>query len=201
MEKYVYIKKSIAKHFVDFAEPLSPEEYNNLGETWQDYLNNLWVLLSDEQVAFHEENPNASVKEVWDMELTPPHVRTLEEAKMEKEMQIDEYDQSDNVNAFTINNEQKAWFTPDERSNYRNSIDAAKLVGIESLSMYVGNIAVTLSTQQAELMLAQIQLYADQCFMVTKGHKVNVEALTTIEEVDAYDYKAGYPQMLNFNIE
>ena len=201
MEKYVYIKQSIAKHFVDFAEPLSPEEYNNLGETWQDYLNNLWVLLSDEQVAFHEENPNASVKEVWDMELAPPHVRTLEEAKMEKIEEIDVYDQSDNVNAFTINGEQKAWFTPEERSNYRNSIDAAKLVGVESLSMYVGDIPVTLSTQQAEMMLAQIQLYADQCFMVTKGHKVNVEALTTIEEVDEYNNESGYPQMLNFNIE
>jgi hypothetical protein len=40
MEKYLYIKKSIAKHFVDFAEPLSAEEYNNLGETWEDYWDN-----------------------------------------------------------------------------------------------------------------------------------------------------------------
>lgn len=202
MEKYVYIKKSISLngHYVDFAEPLSAQEYNNLGETWQDYLNNKWILLSDEQVAFHEQNPDASIIEVFNMQLNSPYERTLDDAKHEKLEQIREYDSSDNVNAVLINGT-KAWFTPDERSNYRNSIDAAKLVGIESLSMYVGNIAVTLSTQQAELMLAQIQLYADQCYMVTKGHKVNVEALTTIEEVDAYDYKAGYPQMLNFNIE
>lgn len=53
MEKYVYIKKSIAKHFVDFTEPLKAEEYNNLGETYEDYEKNKWVLLSDEQVAFY----------------------------------------------------------------------------------------------------------------------------------------------------
>lgn len=48
MEQYLYIKKSIAGHFVDFAEPLSAEEYNNLGESWEDYIDNKWVLLSDE---------------------------------------------------------------------------------------------------------------------------------------------------------
>jgi hypothetical protein len=63
MEQYLYIKKSIAKHFVDFAELLKAEEYNNLGETWKDYLDNKWVLLSDEQKAFYEANPNASVKQ------------------------------------------------------------------------------------------------------------------------------------------
>ena len=48
------------------------------------------------------------------------------------------------------------WLTPDKRSNYRNSIDAAKLVGLTTLSLYVGGMAVTLPTQDAELMLAQI---------------------------------------------
>lgn len=80
MEKYVYIKKSIQinNHFVDFIEPLKAEEYNNLGETWDDYNNNKWVLLNDDQKAFYEANPNASVKEVWDMQITPAPERTLE---------------------------------------------------------------------------------------------------------------------------
>ena len=172
---------------------------------WIDKDGNFWDGISvvlDGQRIFNpsdEQLIEAGYTEYISPEPTPEEL--LQRAKSQKIYEIDEYDQSDNVNAFTINNEEKAWFTPDERSNYRNSIDAAKLVGIESLSMYVGNIPVTLSTQQAELMLAQIQLYADQCFMVTKGHKVNVEALTTIEEVDAYDNESGYPQMLNFNIE
>lgn len=156
MEQYLYIKKSIAKHFVDFAEPLKAEEYNNLGETWEDYVDNKWVLLNDEQKAFYEVNPDATVKEVWDMELTPPHVRTLDEAKSEKIMEIENYDRSDNVNAFTVNGELTDWFTPEQRSNYKSSIDAAKLLDIESLSLFIGNTPVTISTQNAEYMLAQI---------------------------------------------
>ena len=62
MEQYVYIKKSIFPHFVDFAEALKAEEYNNLGETYQDYLDNKWVLLNDDQVAYLEAHENADVK-------------------------------------------------------------------------------------------------------------------------------------------
>ena len=33
---------------------------------------------------------------------------------------------------------------------------------------------------------------------VTKGHVRNVNALTTVEEVLAYDYTTGYPEELSF---
>ena len=59
---------------------------------------------------------------------------------------------------------------------------------------------ITLSVATAKLMLAQIQLYADQCFIVTKQHKAAVEALDSIEAVDNYDVTAGYPTKLIFNV-
>ena len=199
-----YIKKSIAKQYVEFESPLSPEEYNNLGTTWQDYLDNKWVPLSNEQIAFHNEHPSATVKEVWDMQITPTPPRTLEQAKQEKIAQIEQYNDSDNVNEFSVVKDGVTvtdWLTPEKRSNYRNSIDAAKLVELESLSLYVGGMPVTLPAQTAEFMLAQIQLYADQCFIVTEQHKAAVEALDTIEAVDSYDYETGYPQKLTFTID
>ena len=210
---YTYIKQSIAKHFVTFETPLKPEEYNNLGSTYEDYLNNLWVLLSDEQAAFHEEHPELSPYYVWNMELPPVYVRTLEDAKREMNDMINSYDNSDEVNAFIVKIpsdseeavdgfvEMKAWLTPQERSNYRSSVDSAKLLEIDTLSLYIGDMPLTLSTSTAETMLAHIQLYADQCFIVTKQHKAAVEALTTIEEVDSYDYRTGYPEMLVFAVE
>lgn len=198
MEKYVYIKRSIAKTYVDFAEPLNPEEYNNIGETYEDYLDNKWVLLSDEQVAFHEAHPTASVKEVWDMELTPTPVRTLEEAKAIKISNLERYDKSSAVNEFTINNEQTGWFTPEERTDHKMSIDYAKQFSVETLSFFVGDMPMELTPTQAEYMLAQIQFYANKCYNVTKAHRIAIEALETIEEVDDYDYTAGYPPKLNF---
>lgn len=201
---YTYIKQSISKHFVTFEEPLSSEEYNNIGENWQDYLDNKWVLLTEEQVVFHEEHPSASVFEVWNMEITPPHVRTLEEAKEEKINEINTYDSGDFVNGFDIERNGEiitsSWLTPAERANYRSSIDAAELVGLTELSLYIGEMPATLSVQTAKLMLAQIQLYADQCFIVTKQHIASVEALDSIADVDTYNVSVGYPDRLVFTL-
>ena len=201
---YTYIKQSISKHYVTFEEPLNPEEYNNIGVNWYDYLDNKWVPLTDEQVEFRETHPYASVKEVWDMVIIPPHVRTLDEAIRNKITEIEIYDSSDSVNGFDIEREGEiiatSWLTPSERSNYKSSIDAAELVGLTELSLYIGEMPVTLPVQTAKLMLAQIQLYADQCFIVTKQHITAVEALETIEEVDAYDVSADYPQRLIFTL-
>ena len=198
MATYTYIKLDVQGFYIEFDEPFDPTLYNNLGETYQDFIDNKWVLLSDEQVAFHVNNPSASVKEVWDMELTPVPQRTLSDAKEEMIRLIDEYDNSSAVNGFTLNGEAEGWFTPEERSNYKSSIDAAKLLGVETLSFFIGDILLEITPAQAEYMLAQIQLYADQCYIVTKEHKITVEGLETIEEVDSFPYTEGYPQKIDF---
>lgn len=203
MEKYIYIKKSIAKHFVDFAEPLSSNEYNNLGETWQDYLDNKWVLLSDEQISFYEEYPTATPKEVFDMELTPAPIRTLEQAKQEKIWEIEEYDRSDAVNGFTIQlggQEMETWIDRETRADYKNSLDAAELLGREEVTPVFNGVPMTIPVQTAKLALAQIQIYANQCYNVTEQHKAAVNALETVEAVDAYDNETGYPQKLTFEL-
>jgi hypothetical protein len=199
MAKYTYIKLDISGYYIEFDEMFNPELYDNLGDTYQDFLDNKWVLLSDEQVAFHEEHPEANVKEVWDMEITPEPPRTLEDAKAEMIAKIDEYDSSSEVNGFLVNSEIEGWFTPEERSNYKSSIDAAKLLGISALTFFIDNVEMTVTPVQADYMLAEIQLYADQCYIVTKGHKIAVEAMETIEEVDAFPYTEGYPEKINFS--
>lgn len=198
-----YIKKSIAKQYVEFESPLNPEEYNNLGTTWQDYLDNKWVPLSNEQIAFHNEHPSASVKEVWDMQITPTPPRTLEQAKQDKIALIESYDNSDTVNGFDIvmgENTMTAWIHPEQRANYKNSLDSAELLGLTEVHPVFNGIQLTLETAMAKMALAQIQLYADQCFIVTEQHKAAVEALDTIEAVDGYDYTLGYPEKLTFNL-
>lgn len=198
---YIYIKRGFPGIYCKFDVWQDPEIYN-VGETYQDYLDGKFVLLSDEQVKFHEDNPTASVKEVFNMELNqlPEYERTIEEAKREMKAKISQYDYSENVNSFTINGQMSAWFTVQERTNYKNSIDSAKLLGVEQLAFFIGDTALTISTELAEKMLAAIQLYADTCFIVTKQHKLAVDSLETIEEVDNYDYTVGYPKKLNFEV-
>lgn len=209
MATYTYIKYDNWEKYVTFNEPLDPALNNNIGTTWEDYINKKWVLLSPEQVAFHEEHPEATVHEVWNMEITPIPPRTLEEAKMEMLNKIAMYDGSENVNAFIVKIpaetedefiEMKAWLTQQERANYRSSIDSAKLLGVESLSLYIGDMPLTLPTPEAEEFLAQIQLYADACYIATKQHESTVKQMETIQEVDEYNYETGYPEMLVFTL-
>jgi hypothetical protein len=195
MKKYTYIKYDVEGYYIEFDEKFDETLYNNIGKIFEDFLENRWLLLSDEQVAFHIEHPEASVEEVWNMQLKQ---RTLDQAKEEMIEKITEYDSSTEVNSFTINNEIEGWLTPEERSNYKSSIDAAKLVGLNELSFFIGDMLLTVSPTQAEYMLAQIQLYADQCYIVTKEHKIEVMNLESIEDVDSYDYTKDYPEKINF---
>ena len=199
-----YIRKSIKGFYIEFPEEIDAQYWEGkIGSTYEDFQNDKWILLSDEQLAFKEAHANLSIKNIIEMVEPEEPVRTLEDAKMEKLTQIDMYDNSEAVNGFDVtsgNDTVTAWLTPAERANYRSSIDAAELVGVETLSLYIGEMPITLPTATAKFMLAQIQLYADQCFIVTKQHKAAVEAMDDIDDVDNYDITVGYPTKLNFTL-
>src|SRR5574344_1694023 len=188
-----YIKDG---QFIEFSFEL--DEKYNVGSSYEDYQNGKFVKLSEEQISFMESNPTASISEVWNMKMNVVE-RTLEQAKQEKLAAIEQYDSSDSVNSFSVNGK-SAWLTPEVRGNYKTSIDAAELLGETSISLLISNLSVTLTIQQAKVMLAQIQRYADACYLVTQSHIATVKALTTISEIAAYDITSNYPDKLEFSI-
>ena len=198
------IKTQIVGLYIEYPDNTSDQELGvEVGETYQDFLDNKLVALSDEQVSFHKNNPKASIWNVINMTLALPDNPLFEDVLTFKLAAIKNYDESSNVNSFyiTVNgNTSSAWFTPEIRSNYKNSIEAAELVGVNTLSFYVNNMAITLSTAAAKLMLAQIQLYADRCYMVTKQHENALKAMSTVEEVQTFDITQGYPEKLTFTV-
>lgn len=123
--------------------------------------------------------------------------RTLAIAKNEKLKQIDDYDTSSSVNEFDYLG-QKLWIDKATRVGLVNAINSAKLIGEQNITFGIQGISVTLSCDSAELMMAQLEWYALQCYNVTLQHKNNVEGLTSVEEVDSYDHTAGYPDKLKF---
>ena len=155
-----YIRKSIKGYYIDFPDEIDAQYWaGKIGSTYEDFRDDKWILLSDEQLAFHTEHPYASISQVISMTLPEETVyeRTLEDAKREKIFAIDEYDRSSLVNGFDVVNGEDTittWLTPEQRANYRSSIDAAELVGLTELSLYIGDIPVTLPTATAKLMLA-----------------------------------------------
>lgn len=124
---------------------------------------------------------------------------TLEEAKEIMKKKISDYDSSDNVNSFIVNGE-SAWMNSTERTNYTASIQSAETLGEESVELMLNGNKITLPLGNAKTMLAQICRYADECFMVTQKHLAAVTSLDNVSAVMQYDYKADYPNKLNFNI-
>lgn len=122
-----------------------------------------------------------------------PHERTLEDAKTEKLAALKAYDASPAINSFSLGG-QSMWIAPDERANYILTIAAAQEAGIESIPF----MGLSLTTDQAIAFLKAVNLYAMQCVIVRDEHAAAINALTSIEAVDAYDFKQGYPEKLNF---
>ena len=197
-EKYIYIKRGLV--YVEFDTPISIElNANDLGTTWQDYISGKFVLLSVEQLAFKEEHPNASIKEVFYMEMTPAPVRTLEDAKNEMIERIEGYDSSDNVNEFTYSGV-PMWLDKATRDGLHLRLLAEQAAGKTTTTLWFGTQSFSIAITDAFQLLYALEVYASACYDRTAAHKAAVEALTTIEAVDNYDYTQGYPEKLVFGL-
>lgn len=194
-----YLKINAANNKFIIEQELDPNKFN-IGETYEDYLNGAFIKLTDDQLSFIRRNPNASIKEIIGQYIITPNVDLLSLARKEKLQKLAEYDISPAVNSFTINESIIAWFTPAERSNYKQSVESAKLLNKDKLTFIVDNIILEVPTKNAELMLAMLQDYADQCYIQTAKHRMNIEALDNIEDINGYDYIINYPDKLNFTI-
>lgn len=137
------------------------------------------------------------------VEPAPTPEQLLDKAKASKIAEIEAYDNSTAVNGFiikTADGDYTEWLDPNKRNNASRAIESAKKLGIPTLTTAIGDIPVTLTTEDADTDLAKLEMYAVTCAGVTAQHKAAVGALETIEEVKAYGYKTGYPERLVFDI-
>ena len=137
------------------------------------------------------------------VEPAPTPAELLERAKASKIAELEAYDASDAVNGFDVTVGDKnitAWLTPEQRANYKNSLDSAELLGMEAVHPVLNGIEIELQIDVAKVALAKIQIYADSCYGVTATHKATINSLTTVKEVEEYNYKVGYPEKLIFPI-
>lgn len=123
----------------------------------------------------------------------------LQVTKTEVLRKIDEYDTSSNVNSFKLNGVD-VWLSKDTRVGLMNSISIEKAAGKEQSVLWFNNICVAVNCDSAIQMLSALELYALNCYNKTAEHKVNVQNLSSIEEVHNYDYTQGYPSKLEFII-
>ena len=119
----------------------------------------------------------------------------LQDAKEAKIREIEAYAQSDNVNILYFNNT-PTWLDKETRANYKLSLDAAELLKEKEITFVVEGNVVKLPIEKARMILAKVQRYADDTFIVSSRHKLEVAKLKKIEDVEAFDIAADYPEPL-----
>lgn len=132
-------------------------------------------------------------------EPVPTDEEKLEEVKAEKIAEITAYDTSSSVNGFVLNG-LLVWLDKATRVGLMNSTTIAKAAGQETTTLWLGGIKLVVGCDKAIQLLSALEMYALACFNVTASHKAAVGELKTIEEVEVYDYKTGYPKMLEMSI-
>lgn len=178
-----------------------------MNKKWIDRDGNFWDGVSIVLEGMRIWNPSdeqltaAGYTEYIEPEPTPEQL--LEMAKQQKISELMAYDNSDAVNGFEVVKNGQAittWIEPEKRSNYRGSLEDCVLLGVTDIEVPIAGMLVPMTVADARVKLAQVQLYADSCTIVTESHKTAINSLLTVQEVEAYDYETGYPEKLRFEV-
>lgn len=144
---------------------------------------------------FDEDEIKASFNEF----LTKIKAMQLKQAKTDKIAEITAYDTSSSVNGFILNG-LLVWLDKATRVGLMNSTTIAKAAGQQTTTLWLKGIKLVVDCDKAIQLLSALEMYALECFNVTASHKAAVSELKSIEEVEAYDYKTGYPKMLEMSV-
>ena len=129
------------------------------------------------------------------IEPTPTPEELLARAKADKIAELEAYDQSE-VNSFSVNGKDM-WLDHDLRQQLRISLDALSQAGRETVTKWFDGLEYTYPIDVWYYMLGLVEVYASDALNVTESHKAAINALESIEDVEAYQF-TGYPEKLSF---
>ena len=181
---------------------------------WEQYLNKYEVFLYNVYCIMNEhiQNINAltSVEAVEAYDYTTGYpdiinydidVRTDEEkladAISEKIEALELYVESDDKQGFKIN-DITIVLNSESRNKLRNIINSEIVMGDTNLTEWYNGVSYTYTLEEWDRYLSQYEIYLHNVTNVMEQHKVNIRSLTTIDDVNNYDYTTGYPTQLSF---
>jgi hypothetical protein len=129
----------------------------------------------------------------------------LEMAKHDKLVELHNYDLSSEINDCIIEKDGKDihfWASKTERDSLKGALKDFLTLGREYYRLDFRNAGLSVRVRCEQLlgMLANLEVYAADCYNKTTDHEFFIKACTTEEEVKLYDYKTGYPQVLRFQL-
>lgn len=136
---------------------------------------------------------------------TPTPQQLLEQARVEKLMEIESYDSSSDVNECLIHYQGETipyWADKTTRTTLKEAVRDCIAVGIETYRLDLRDYGVSIDID-CELMLGMLQeleVYAIRCYNKTTDHIYAVKAMDSIEDIQSYDYQSDYPSKLEFSV-
>ena len=112
---------------------------------------------------------------------------------------IEKYDASSSVNSFLLNG-MEVWLDKATRVGLMNSTTIAKSMGQQKTTLWLGSYQLEVDCDKAIQLLSALEMYALECFNVTAAHKKVVSELDNIKAILTYNYKSGYPKMLEMSV-
>lgn len=135
----------------------------------------------------------------------PTEEELLVQARERKLSELHEYDKSKEVDNCIIvyqGEEIGYWKDKYERDALKNAVKDCISLWRETyrLDLRDKGISITIPCDSLQMMLAQIEVYASDCYNKTTDHEFAIKSLTTREEIEAYDFRTGYPKMPRFEL-
>lgn len=154
-----------------------------------------------EQIEMQTFNPTDEMlfADGWELYVLPEPTEQeiLNRTKREKINEINHYDSSDEVNIFYIQG-LPVWLDKATRSGLMLRFNSELALKKENTTLWYEGYSFTLPLNSAMQMLYALEVYASECYDNTQLHLANIEKIETKEELDAYDYRIGYPEKLRF---
>ena len=217
--KYTSITKRNKLTYIGLDNLLDPS-CNDIGESYLDFLAGKWVLLSEEQVLFKEEHPNATIREVLDMKIAerepePSQAEVIEAEVFNrtKDRKLDEIRAQDaKSNKFFIsvisegkevaNNE--FWMDKDLRNSLLNvTLPALQKNGDTTTKLWSNTIpptSIEVPIDWALNCIPVVEIYAKKTYDMMQGNIAKVYAAKTVDEINSIDVESGYPPYITFEL-
>lgn len=136
----------------------------------------------------------------------PTEAELLERARQRKLDDMHIFDKSkevDNCILLYQGEEIDYWASKEERNDLKNAVRDCMALGriTYRLDLRDKGISVTIPCESLLQMLAQLEVYAIDCYNRTTDHEFFIKSLETMDEIEAYEFRGnGYPQQLRFEL-
>lgn len=111
--------------------------------------------------------------------------------------EVRRYDKSSEVEDFTIGGVH-LWLDSTMRSKVRENLETCQQKGEENTTLRFEGMAFPITVTMGWQMYYAVLDYARASWNATEDHLARIDALESLDEVLAYDYRTGYPDKLAF---